>query len=133
VGDCIERRLATGLVLITTFLGLWPPRARAAAPRGAVAGWQVVARTVRDRLEEDALLAHDQIDVDVSGLLLTLTGVVGSQKERRRALEIARGTAPPHTMVNDTLRIVPTEPPAPGPGRAASYRFSRGPGQPARR
>lgn len=120
------------VALVTACLGVLPGSARAAAPPQPVAGWEAVARTVRDRLREDPTLAHDQIGVDASGLLITLTGTVGSHKERRRALEIARADAPPHTMINDTLQVVSSEPPPAGPSRAASYRFWNGSTPPTR-
>jgi hypothetical protein len=121
--------LAARLALVMTCLA--PVGATAAASPGeASAGWEAVARMVREQLEKDPMVGHDEIDVEASGLLLTLKGTVGSRKERRRALEITRATAPPHTMVNDTLRVVSTEPPAPGPSPAANYRFWRGPAKP---
>src|SRR5205814_8201184 len=69
-----------------------------APPRGAGATWEVVARKVHAQLRQDAILAHDAIEVEASGLLLTLSGTVDSEAERRRALQIARGGAVPHMM-----------------------------------
>src|SRR5690348_11000191 len=72
--------------------------------------WSVVAKAVRAQLQEDPALARRHLEVDASGLVLTVSGTVGDEMERRRALEIARANANPHMIVSDGLTLLSTPP-----------------------
>jgi hypothetical protein len=103
-----------------------PPASTARAARARRAQpWDTVARTVRARLEEDPALGKRQLKVDASGLVLIVSGTVGDERERRRALEIARANANPHMIVSDGLSLLPTPPVPPSESRAAQFRFVR--------
>jgi hypothetical protein len=92
--------------------------------------WSRVAKAVRARLQEDPALARRHLEVDASGLVLTVSGTVGDEMERRRALEIARANANPHMIVSDGLTLLSTPPVPPSQSRAAQYRFVRNAGPP---
>ena len=108
----------------------WPVRPRAAAleaqiakqqaarlASGAAAKAKDVASKVGDTVSDSALTAKIKskmvlddnitargIDVDTSGTIVTLTGVVRSAEERERAVRLARETAGV-TEVVDKLRV----------------------------
>jgi hypothetical protein len=87
--------------------------------------WDVVARGVRAKLDQDPALARRHLEVDASGLVLTVSGTVGDEGERRRAMEIARASANPHMIVSDGLSLTSTPPVPRWASRAAQYRFVR--------
>jgi osmotically-inducible protein OsmY len=76
------------------------------AGAGGADHWQAVAQRISAALAGDSRLEKDEIEVFVSGLLVTLRGQVRSDRERHRALELARRNAEPYMMVYDGLRVV---------------------------
>ena len=57
----------------------------------AIAPAAVTAK-IKSKLALDDLVKARNIDVDTNGTVVTLTGVVGSEAERKRAVELAKET-----------------------------------------
>lgn len=85
-------------------LAVWMAHAVAAAA-AAPAAWELTARKVRDHLQADEILRHEDIRVSASGLVLTLGGRVHSRQAADRAVDIARRFAAPHMVVTDELTV----------------------------
>ena len=68
----------------------------------ALANGAITAKTKSKMVLDDLVKAHN-IDVDTNGSVVTLTGVVGSEAERQRALQLAKQTEGV-TSVIDHLR-----------------------------
>lgn len=69
----------------------------------AIATGGVTAK-IKSKMALDELVKARNIDVDTDGSVVTLTGVVGSQAERTRAVQLAEQTEGV-TSVVDNLRI----------------------------
>ncbi len=69
----------------------------------ALANGSVTAK-IKSKMALDELVKATNINVDTNGSIVTLTGVVDSQAERQRAVELARETAGV-TSVIDHLRM----------------------------
>jgi hypothetical protein len=69
----------------------------------ALATGSITAK-IKSKMALDELVKARNIDVDTSGTVVTLTGVVESESERRRALQLANETEGV-TKVIDRLRI----------------------------
>jgi hypothetical protein len=63
-----------------------------------------VTAKIKSKMALDDLVKARNINVDTNGSVVTLTGAVGSETERRRAVELARETEGV-TSVIDHLRI----------------------------
>ncbi len=59
---------------------------------------------IKSKMTLDDLVKARNIDVDTNGTVVTLTGVVGSEAERKRAVELAKETEGV-TSVIDHLRV----------------------------
>jgi osmotically-inducible protein OsmY len=59
---------------------------------------------IKSKMALDDLVKARNIDVDTNGTIVTLTGTVGSEAERKRALELAKETDGV-TSVVDHLRV----------------------------
>ena len=101
----------------------WPPRGRSIrakpvtrAPRigeatakaanqaeDAIKHGAVTAK-IKSKMALDDLVKARNIDVETNGTVVTLTGVVGSEAERKRAMELAKETEGV-TSVIDHLRV----------------------------
>ena len=71
--------------------------------RDAIATGSVTAK-IKAKMALDDLVKARNIDVDTNGSVVTLTGVVGSEAERRRAVQLAKETEGV-TSVIDHLRL----------------------------
>ena len=71
--------------------------------KDALATGSVTAK-IKSKMALDELVKARNIDVDTNGSVVTLTGVVGSEAERRRAVELAKQTEGV-TSVIDRLRM----------------------------
>jgi len=69
----------------------------------AIAHAAVTAK-IKSKMALDDLVKARNIDVDTNGTVVTLTGVVGSEAERKRAVELAKETEGV-TSVVDHLRV----------------------------
>jgi hypothetical protein len=69
----------------------------------ALANGAITAK-IKSKMILDDLVKARNIDVDTNGSAVTLTGVVGSEAERQRALQLAKQTEGV-TSVTDHLRI----------------------------
>ena len=69
----------------------------------AIAPAAVTAK-IKSKMALDDLVKARNIDVDTNGTVVTLTGIVGSEAERKRALELVKETAGV-TSVIDHLRL----------------------------
>ena len=69
----------------------------------ALANGAITAK-IKSKMVLDDLVKARNIDVDTNGAVVTLTGVVGSEDERQRALQLAKQTEGV-TSVIDHLRI----------------------------
>jgi BON domain-containing protein len=63
-----------------------------------------VTAKIKSKMALDDLVKARNIDVDTNGTVVTLTGVVGSEAERKRAVELAKETEGV-TSVIDHLRV----------------------------
>ena len=59
--------------------------------KDAIAPDAVTAK-IKSKMALDDLVKARNIDVDTNGTVVTLTGIVGSEAERKRALELAKET-----------------------------------------
>jgi osmotically-inducible protein OsmY len=103
----MERKWVLGawVLLIVTLAALLPV---ALAQREPPAAWDQVAAAVRKQLKEDRTLVGDRFRVSASGLVLTLSGTVDTDKERDHAIDVARQAADPaHMFVVADLRVTP--------------------------
>jgi hypothetical protein len=71
--------------------------------RDAIVPAAVTAK-IKSKMALDDLVKARNIDVDTNGTVVTLTGVVGSEAERKRALDLAKETGGV-TSVIDRLRV----------------------------
>lgn len=78
--------------------------AEAANRAGALLNEGALTAKIKSKMALDDLVRARTIDVTTSGQVVTLTGVVGSEAERTRALQLARETAGV-TQVIDRLTI----------------------------
>ena len=69
----------------------------------ALANGAITAK-IKSKMVLDDLVKARNIDVDTNGSVVTLTGVVGSEAERQRALQLAKQTEGV-TSVIDHLRV----------------------------
>ena len=69
----------------------------------AIAHAAITAK-IKSKMALDDLVKARNIDVDTNGSVVTLTGVVGSEAERQRALQLAKQTEGV-TSVIDHLRV----------------------------
>ena len=69
----------------------------------ALANGAITAK-IKSKMILDDLVKARNIDVDTNGSVVTLTGVVGSEAERQRALQLAKQTEEV-TSVIDHLRV----------------------------
>jgi hypothetical protein len=120
----MKQRFPLPLLLGCLAAGAAPPAS--AGEHRPAQPWPTVARTVRALLDEDPQLARRHVEVSSSGLVLTVSGSVADESERRRAMTIARAHANPHMIVSDALSVASTPPPPPAQSRAAQYRLVRG-------
>ena len=63
-----------------------------------------VTTKIKSKMALDDLVKARNIDVDTNGTVVTLTGVVGSESERKRAVELAKETQGV-TSVIDHLKV----------------------------
>jgi BON domain len=63
-----------------------------------------VTAKIKSKMALDDLVKARNIDVDTNGTVVTLTGVVGSEAERKRAVELAKETEGVTTVI-DHLRV----------------------------
>src|SRR4030095_1477094 len=63
-----------------------------------------VTAKIKSKMALDDLVKARNIDVDTNGTVVTLTGVVGSEAERKRAVELAKETEGV-TSVIDHLQV----------------------------
>lgn len=77
---------------------------RGRGPKGYKRSDERILEDVNDRLTEDPRIDASEIQVDVQGGEVTLTGTVGSREERRRAEDVAEG-ASGVTYVMNNLRV----------------------------
>ncbi|HEX8375853.1 MAG TPA: BON domain-containing protein, partial [Geminicoccaceae bacterium] len=80
------------------------PDHRGRGPKGYRRSDERILEDVNDRLTEDPRVDASEIQVDVQGGEVTLTGTVGSREERRRAEDVAEG-ASGVTYVMNNLRV----------------------------
>ena len=59
--------------------------------KDAIASASITAK-IKSKMALDDLVKARTIDVDTNGSVVTLTGVVGSEAERRRAVQLAKET-----------------------------------------
>ena len=64
----------------------------------------VVTAKIKSKMALDDLVKAHNIDVDTNGTVVTLTGVVSSETERKRAVELAKQTEGV-TSVTDHLQV----------------------------
>ena len=69
----------------------------------ALANGAITAKIKSKMVLDDLVKAHN-IDVDTNGSVVTLTGVVGSEAERQRALQLAKQTEGVMSVI-DHLRV----------------------------
>lgn len=79
--------------------------ADAANRAGAVLNEGALTAKIKSKMALDDLVRARSIDVTTSGQVVTLTGTVGSETERTRAVQLARETAGV-TQVVDRLTVV---------------------------
>jgi hypothetical protein len=84
--------------------GASTPDHRGRGPKGYRRSDERILEDVNDRLTEDPRVDASEIQVDVQGGEVTLTGTVGSREERRRAEDVAEG-ASGVTYVMNNLRV----------------------------
>ena len=63
-----------------------------------------VTAKIKSKMALDDLVKARNIDVDTNGKIVTLTGIVGSEAERKRAVQLAKETEGV-TSVIDRLRV----------------------------
>jgi hypothetical protein len=80
------------------------PDHRGRGPKGYRRSDERILEDVNDRLTEDPRVDASEVQVDVQGGEVTLTGTVGSREERRRAEDVAEG-ASGVTYVMNNLRV----------------------------
>jgi hypothetical protein len=80
------------------------PDHRGRGPKGYRRSDERILEDVNDRLTEEPRVDASEIQVDVQGGEVTLTGTVGSREERRRAEDVAEG-ASGVTYVMNNLRV----------------------------
>jgi len=78
--------------------------AEAANRAGAILNEGTLTAKIKSKMALDDLVRARSIDVTTTGQVVTLTGTVGSQAERNRALQLARETAGV-TQVVDRLTV----------------------------
>jgi hypothetical protein len=78
--------------------------AEAANRAGAVLGEGALTAKIKSKMALDDLVRARSIDVTTNGQVVTLTGTVGSEAERTRALQLARETSGV-TQVVDRLTL----------------------------
>jgi len=69
----------------------------------ALANGAITAK-IKSKMVLDDLVKARNIDVDTNGSVVTLTGVVGSEAERQRALQLAKQTEAVKSVI-DHLRV----------------------------
>jgi osmotically-inducible protein OsmY len=79
--------------------------AEAANRAGAVLNEGALTAKIKSKMALDDLVRARSIDVTTAGQVVTLTGTVGSETERTRAVQLARETAGV-TQVVDKLSVV---------------------------
>lgn len=79
--------------------------AEAANRAGAVLNEGALTAKIKSKMALDDLVRARSIDVTTAGQVVTLTGTVGSETERTRAVQLARETAGV-TQVVDRLTVV---------------------------
>ena len=84
--------------------GASTPDHRGRGPKGYRRSDERILEDVNDRLTEDPRVDASEVQVDVQGGEVTLTGTVGSREERRRAEDVAEG-ASGVTYVMNNLRV----------------------------
>src|SRR4029450_3920557 len=74
-----------------------------------------ITSAVKSKMAADNTVKASEINVDTHNHVVTLTGTVGSQAEKERAVMIARNTKGVNSVIDD-LRVGPVAPAGPRDG-----------------